>query len=63
MLCRLVVLLPGNPQLSADFMIMKEESTVPGILKNGNNVAVAVDDSFTTDKRTKGKKETSSTVS
>jgi hypothetical protein len=44
-------------------MIMKEESTVPGILKNGNNVAVAVDDSFTTDKRTKGKKETSSTVS
>jgi hypothetical protein len=35
--------------------------TAPGTLKNGNDIAVAADDGFTTDKKTKGKEETSST--
>jgi hypothetical protein len=59
--------LPRNPQLSAGFMIdsnlMIQVSTTPGSLKNGNGVAVAADDRFTTVRRTTAKKETSSNLS
>jgi hypothetical protein len=59
------VSLPRNPQLYADFMIDRNvtsrASTAPGTSGNGNNVAVAAADGFTTVKRTRVKKETSST--
>jgi hypothetical protein len=61
------VSLPRNPQLSADFMIdrneMNQAFTVARTSKNENNVALAAADDFTTVKRTKAKKETSSTSS
>jgi hypothetical protein len=44
-----------------DRNVMRQAFTVPGILKNGNNVTVAAADGFTADKRAKGKKETLST--
>jgi hypothetical protein len=62
MLCQLAVSLPRNPQLSADFVIdrneMNQASAVPGTLKNRNNVVLVADDGFTAVKRTKAEKET-----
>jgi hypothetical protein len=61
------VSLPRNLQLSADFMIDRnvtsQACTAPGTLKNGNDVAVAADDGFTTVKSANAKKEISSTSS
>jgi hypothetical protein len=38
--------------------VMSQVSTVPGSLKNGNNVAVVADNGFTIVKRTRAQKET-----
>jgi hypothetical protein len=46
-----------------DRIIMSQPSTVPAILKNGINAAVVADNGFSTVKRTKVKKGTSSTSS
>jgi hypothetical protein len=61
------VSLPRNRQISADFMIDRNVTsqayTAPGTLKNGNDVAVASHDGFTTVKGANAKKKISSTSS
>jgi hypothetical protein len=46
-----------------DRNVMSQTSPASGTSKNGNNTAVTADDGFTAVKRTKAKKETSSTSS